>query len=575
MNDSPTLVFGPYRLDVQNATLERDARPVALTPKAFNVLHHLARHAGRLVTKEEFLDVVWPGVFVGDAALKVCIREIRKAIGDDPQTPTYIQTAHRRGYRFVAPVTLVTAPHADAPLVHDAPADRQAPRTLGAGAALPPAPPTRYARSGDVSIAYQVVGEGSIDLVFVMGWVSHLDYFWREPSFARFLTRLASFSRLILFDKRGTGLSDRVSDLPTLEQRMDDVRAVMEAAGSERAVLMGVSEGGPLCSLFATTYPARTLGLVMIGTYARRLWASDYPLGQTRAAHERFTEAIRSGWGGPVGIEVRAPSRADDPAFREWWATYLRMGASPGAVLTLTKMNAEIDVRHVLPAIRVPTLVIHRSQDQCLTVEEGRFVAERIPGATFVELPGDDHLPFVGDQDAMLDVIEPFLGQLPHDAVADRVLATILSVRLAPLAGGPPARDAFTTHARREIEWFRGRWQGEHGDGLRAAFDGPARAIRCATSVVAAAARYGLTARAGLHTGECADDGTSLHGQAVTMAEALSELAGAGDVLVSRTVKDLVAGAGLSFDDRGSHAVDADGQAWRIFAARAATPANA
>ena len=261
MTDSPTLLFGTYRLDVQNATLERDGRPVALTPKAFSVLHHLARHAGRLVTKEEFLDVVWPGVFVGDAALKVCVRGIRKAIGEDPQVPTYIQTVHRRGYRFVAPVTLVTAPHADAPLVHDAPAGAAARRTPGTVAVSTPAPPpTRYARSGDISIAYQVLGEGSIDLVFVMGWVSHLDYFWREPSFARFLTRLASFSRLILFDKRGTGLSDRVNDLPTLEQRMDDVRAVMEAAGSERAVLMGVSEGGPLCSLFATTYPTRTLG---------------------------------------------------------------------------------------------------------------------------------------------------------------------------------------------------------------------------------------------------------------------------------------------------------------------------
>ncbi len=570
MTDSPTLIFGTYRLDVQNATLERDGRPVALTPKAFSVLHHLARHAGRLVTKEEFLDVVWPGVFVGDAALKVCVREIRKAIGEDPQVPTYIQTVHRRGYRFVAPVTLVTAPRSDAPLVHDAPADTVGLRTLGASAVTSAAPPpTRYARSGDISIAYQVLGEGSIDLVFVMGWVSHLDYFWREPSFARFLTRLASFSRLILFDKRGTGLSDRVNDLPTLEQRMDDVRAVMEAVGSERAVLMGVSEGGPLCSLFATTYPARTLGLVMIGTYARRLWAPDYPFGQTRAGHERFIETISSGWGGPVGIEVRAPTRANDPAFREWWSTYLRMGASPGAAVTLTRMNAEIDVRHVLPAVRVPTLVLHRTDDQCLKVEEGRYVAAQIPGATFVELPGDDHLPFVGDQDAMLEAIEPFLNRLPHDAVVDRVLATILSVRFEAVPGGPPAREAFLSHARREIEWFRGRWQGDTAHGLRAAFDGPARAIRCASSLAAAASRYGLAARGGLHTGECGDDGVSLQGEAVTMAETLSSLADQGDVLVSRTVKDLVAGAGLFFDDRGTHPLDAEGQTWRVFAARA------
>jgi pimeloyl-ACP methyl ester carboxylesterase/DNA-binding winged helix-turn-helix (wHTH) protein len=576
MNDTPTLVFGPFRLDVQNATLERAGMPVALTPKAFSVLHHLARHAGRLVTKEEFLDVVWPGVFVGDAALKVCIREIRKAIGDDPATPTYIQTAHRRGYRFVAPVTLVTSPHADAPLVHgdESPV---AGRSLGAIAAATAPPATRYARSGDVSIAYQVLGDGPIDLVFVMGWVSHLDYFWREPSFARFLTRLASFSRLILFDKRGTGLSDRVTDLPTLEQRMDDVRAVMEAVGSERAALMGVSEGGPLCSLFATTYPSRTLALVMIGTYAKRLWAPDYPWGPTRTERERFFDDIRTGWGGPVGIGVRAPSRAEDPAFREWWSTYLRMGASPGAALTLTQMNAEIDVRHVLPAIRVPTLVLHRTDDRCLKVEEGRYVADHIPGATFVELPGDDHLPFVGDQDAMLDAIEPFLTRLPHDDVSDRVLATILHTRVTARDGQTPDVDGFVAHARREIDWFRGRWLDRTADGLTAAFDGPARAIRCAASLAAAAPRYGLAARGGLHTGECADDGSRLEGPAVALAATLSDLAPAGEVLVSRTVKDLVAGAGLFFDDRGAHVLDADGQTWRVFAARAlsATPAAA
>ncbi len=569
MNDSPTLVFGAFRLDVRNATLEKQGMPVALTPKAFSVLHHLARHAGRLVTKDEFLDVVWPGVFVGDAALKVCIREIRKALGDDPQTPTYIQTAHRRGYRFVAPVTLTTSPHADAPLVHDA-EDDAAPRSLGAVHTEAMTPPiTRYARSGDVSIAYQVLGQGPIDLVFVMGWVSHLDYFWREPSFARFLRRLASFSRLILFDKRGTGLSDRVTDLPTLEQRMDDVRAVMEAVGSEKAALMGVSEGGPLCSLFATTYPSRTLGLVMIGVYARRLWAPDYPWGPTKSEHERFVETIRSGWGGPVGLEARAPSRAGDPAFRDWWSTYLRMGASPGAALTLTKMNAEIDIRHVLPAIRVPTMVLHRTDDRCLKVEGGRYVASRIPGAQLVELPGEDHLPFVGDQDAMLDAIEPFLHRLPHDAVADRVLATILSARVETAKRQTADRAAFDAHARREIDWFRGRWLDDPDDGLRAAFDGPARAIRCAVSLAAAAPRYGLALHMGLHTGECLDDGATLHGPAVTMAAALSRLAPDGDVFVSRTVKDLVAGAGLFFDDRGTHALDADGQSWRVFAARA------
>ena len=550
-------LFGDFRLDVRNATLERGGAPLPLTPKAFSVLLHLVTHAGQLVTKDEFLDVLWPGVFVGDAALKVSVREIRKTLDDDPQTPTYIQTAHRRGYRFIAPVTLGDA----AVHTHAIPATPAAPSAHAA-------PPTHYAQSGDVSIAYQVLGDGPIDLVFVMGWVSHLDYFWREPSFARFLTRLASFSRLILFDKRGTGLSDRVSDLPTLEQRMDDVRAVLEAVGSKRAALLGVSEGGPLCSLFATTYPDRTLALVMIGTYAKRLWAADYPWAPTRAEREHFFEEIRQHWGGPVGIEARAPSKADDPAFRDWWATYLRMGASPGAALTLTRMNAEIDIRHVLPAVRVPTLVLHRTDDQCLKVEEGRFVASRIPGATFVELPGHDHLPFVGDQDAMLDRIEAFLNRRYHDLDADRVLATVLSAHIEPLPGSAAADAQFDSHARREIEWFRGRAIASGDTRITAAFDGPARAIRCAASLAASAARFGRVVRVGLHTGECDLQDGQLRGLAVDTTEAIASLAAPGEVLVSRTVKDLVAGSGQSFVDRGMHALGDEAHRWRVFAAR-------
>ena len=272
----------------------------------------------------------------------------------------------------------------------------------------------RYAQSGEVNIAWQTIGEGPIDIVFVMGWVSHLDWFWKDPSFAKFLKQLAVFSRVILFDKRGTGLSDRVpvDQLPDLETRMDDVRAVMEAAGSEKAVLCGVSEGGPLCALFAATHPSETSGLVMLGSYARRLWAEDYPWGPTAEQRDKFLQIISRDWGGPVGIEERAPSMASDPEFRSWWANYLRMGASPGAAVALTKMNAEIDVRPILPTIQVPTLVVHRSEDRCLLVEEGRHLAERIPGAKFVELPGDDHLPFVGDAKSIVDEIEHFLTQM-------------------------------------------------------------------------------------------------------------------------------------------------------------------
>jgi pimeloyl-ACP methyl ester carboxylesterase/DNA-binding winged helix-turn-helix (wHTH) protein len=560
---SGTLVFGEFSLDLGRATLLHHGSTVPLTPKALSVLEYLAQHAGRLVTKDEFMDRLWPGVFVGDAALKVCVREIRRALGDDSHQPRYIETAHRRGYRFIARVTVVTSPTADAPLVAAAPLAEAT-----TGASEPALPVTRYARSGDVNIAYQVVGDGPIDLVFVMGWVSHLDYFWREPSFARFLKRLASFSRLILFDKRGTGLSDRVVDLPTLEQRMDDVRAVLDAVGSRNAALLGISEGGPLCSLYATTYPERTLALVMIGTYAKRRWAPDYPWAPTPEQREHFFDEIRRNWGGPVGIETRAPSKMHDPAFREWWSTYLRMGASPGAALKLTQMNADIDVRHLLPAIRVPTLIVHRTEDRCLTIDEGRYVAAQIPGAQLVELPGDDHLPFVGDQESILIAIERFLEGRRHTADANRVLATVVTGMLRSENARPDLRAGFDAHVRKEIEWYRGRLLDLSEGRVQAAFDGPARAIRCAVALAAAGPRFDRPMQLGLHTGECEVDGPGMRGPAVDLSARLSQLAVVGEVLVSLTVRDLVAGSGLAFETRGARRLGDDGRRWDIFAAK-------
>jgi pimeloyl-ACP methyl ester carboxylesterase len=548
----PSVTFGDFRLDPANASLKRGAATIALTPKAFGVLELLVARAGQLVTKDEFLDRLWPGVFVGDAVLKVCVREIRQALGDDHHQPTFIETVHKRGYRFIAAVSIM------APAVPAAPVD-----------AVEFTPPqTHYAQSGDVSIAYQVVGDGPIDLVFVMGWVSHLDYFWAEPSFARFLRRLASFSRLILFDKRGTGLSDRVGALPTLEQRMDDVRAVLDAVGSRQAALLGVSEGGPLCALYATTYPERTRALVMVGTYAKRRWAPDYPWAPTDEQGERFLEEIHRTWGGPVGLEARAPSVAHDPAFRDWWSTYLRMGASPGAALALTRMNAEIDVRDVLPAIRVPTLILHRTEDRLLTIEEGRYVASRIPGATLIELPGEDHLPFVGDQDAMLDAIERFLGH-GHDALdADRVLATILTAGIGASASGTTPRQTFEAQARGDIDRQRGRLLAFTPTQIQAAFDGPARAIRCAATLVAAGARADRAVRAGLHTGECELVAGEMRGVAVGLSSDLAALARTGEVLVSRTLVDLVAGSGLEFESRGPKPFGDNGDRFEIFAVR-------
>ena len=519
--------FAEFTLDGASGHLYRNGAVVPLTPKAFAVLGYLVDNAERLVGKKELLDAVWPGVFVGDAVLKVAIREIRRALDDDPQTPRFIETAHRRGYRFMVPVA---APQAIAP------------------------PRVCYARSGSVNIAYQVVGSGAIDLVFVMGWVSHLEYFWNEPSFARFLTRLASMGRLILFDKRGTGLSDAVpvDQLPTLEQRLDDVRAVMEAAGSERAVLVGVSEGGPLCSVFAATYPERTAGLIMIGSYARRLRDADYPWGPTRDERDAFCEAVLKTWGGPVGIDERAPSRAQDPAFRDWWASYLRMGASPGAAVALTRMNAEIDIRAVLPSIRVPTLVLHRVGDRCLRIEEGRYLASHIPGATFVELPGDDHLPFVGDQDAILGHIERFLSLRAVASTDDGTpaaetgLATILTIR-SDATGAD--RSHLSQVFAREVAWHRGRALRDEARLLAAVFDGPGRAVACGRAVAAVAERSRIDVRAGVHIGECQLSIPA--GSVPAISAALAAAANSGEVRVSRTIVDLVPGSGLEFEDRG------------------------
>ncbi|HKQ74401.1 MAG TPA: alpha/beta fold hydrolase [Blastocatellia bacterium] len=438
----------------------------------------------------------------------------------------------------------------------------------------PDVPEVHYASSGEVNIAYQVIGDGPFDLVFVMGWISHLEYFWSEPSFARFLRRLSAFSRVILFDKRGTGLSDRVplEQLPTLEQRMDDVRAVMEAVGCDRAVLCGVSEGGPMCSLFSATYPEKTIALVMIGSYARRLKGEGYPWGPTEADQELFFDEIRKNWGGPVGLEKRAPSVANDPAFREWWAAYLRRGASPGAALALTRMNTEIDIRHVLPTIRVPTLVIHRTGEQCFQVDEGRYLAENIPGAVFVELPGIDHLPFVGDQDAIIDAIEEFLTGMRRAEEVDRVLATVQVAKVVGPAGNVADAqwlDLLERHqafVKKEIELFKGRAVEVTNEGLLATFDGPARAVRAACAISDSARRLGIELRTGLHTGECDMMNDRVNGVAVEIAAQVAARSAVGEVLVSSTVKDLVAGAGIRFAERGARSLEGGLGEWRLFA---------
>ena len=439
-------------------------------------------------------------------------------------------------------------------------------------------PATRYVKSDDVHIAYQVIGEGPLDLLFVPGFVSHIEEIWQSPAASSFLRRLASFSRLILFDKRGTGMSDRGSQVFTLEQRMHDVRAILDEVGSDRAALFGVSEGGPMSLLYAATYPERTSALILYGSYAKRSWAPDYPFGWKNEQWQHVLENIERNWGTPQGINIEmwAPSLAQDPSASERMASYFRAAASPGAAAAIMKMNREIDVRHVLSAIRTPTLILHRVGDRVSEIEHARIMAHGIPDAKLVELPGIDHTFWVNDNGALLGQIEQFLTGKRHAYESERVLATVLftdivgSTEQAVALGDNSWRElltAFYAKVREVIRNFRGREINTAGDGFFAAFDGPARAIRCAGAIREAVRSLGLEVRCGLHTGECELVGEDLAGIAVHIGARVAALAAPGEVLVSQTVRDLVAGSGLSFEEHGVHTLKGVPSEWRLFQA--------
>lgn len=438
----------------------------------------------------------------------------------------------------------------------------------------------RYARSGDVNIAYQVVGEGDFDIVFVPGFVSHMELFWEEPATARFFRRLASFGgRLILHDKRDQGLSDRLGVPPTLEESMADMLAVMDAAESERAALFGISEGGPLTISFAARHPDRATALLAYGTWSRLIAAPDYPMGLAPEFVERWQREILRDWGGALSLHLFAPSLVDDPPFRAWWSRLLRMGTSPRGAASLFELHARTDVRDVLGQVSLPTLVLHRSGDLVCPVEGGRDLASRIEGARFVELPGDDHLWMAGDQEALLDEAEEFLTGRRTAREPERVLQTVLfvdivgSTRRAGELGDRRWRDllaAYESSVERQLGRHHGRLVKRLGDGSLAAFDGPAMAIRCACAIRDEVRELGLDLRAGVHTGECEVRDGDLTGLAVHIGARVSDGAQAGEVLVSGTVKDLVAGSAIGFDDRGEQELRGVPGTWRLFAVSAA-----
>lgn len=436
------------------------------------------------------------------------------------------------------------------------------------------APDIHYAKSGGLNIAFSVTGEGP-DLVVAPGFISHLDIMWEEPSVVHFYSRLASFRRVVAFDKRGTGLSDPVMHAPTLEESVDDLRAVMDAAGCKRADILGISEGGAMAMLMTASHPDRVNALVLYGTFSRLLRAPDYPLGVTEEQLFELVALSAEGWGEGVGLGGWAPSRRDDADLRRWWARLQRVAASPGMVRNIFALYPQLDIRDVLPVIQAPTLVLHRREDRMVRLEMGRYLADRIVGAKFVELDGADHLFFTGDADTVLDEIEEFLTGVRPTPAAERLLATVLftdivdSTKRAVELGDERWKELLGRHdaqVRRQLERFGGREVNTTGDGFLARFDGPARAIRCAMAIRDVLRSLGLEMRAGVHTGEVELRDDDISGIAVHIAARVAAAAGAGEVLVSRIVVDLVAGSGLCFASRGEHPLKGVAGEWGLFA---------
>ena len=436
-------------------------------------------------------------------------------------------------------------------------------------------PLVQYAKNGDVHIAYQVTGEGP-DLLFVTGAVGNLRLWWEEPGLRRFWERLASFCRLIIFDKRGMGLSDR-GNFGTLEDRMDDIRAVLDAVGSKRATFFGLSEGGPLSVLFAATYPERTAGLILYGAEVKEETTNDWPWGEsTREEFEESMKGIADRWNdGSNFTKVFMPSAGDDERLAEWWRRLKVESFGPGDAIAYMRLSFEIDIRGVLPALDVPTLVMHRVGDRVCSVENGRYLAENIKGARYVELEGADHAPWGPKSEEILGEMHEFLTGNRAEPEPDRVLATVLftdivdSTKRAVELGDRRWRELLEAHhgqVRAEVARFRGRELDSAGDGIFASFDGPARGIRCARSIVDSVKTIGLGVRAGLHTGECELLGDKLGGIAVHIGARVASQAGAGEVLVSRTVRDLVAGSGIEFRDRGVAQLKGVPGEWQLYA---------
>lgn len=541
--------FEDCELDTDAFEFRRAGEAVPLQPQVFEVLAHLVGHSDRLVTKEELLDEIWGDRFVSESALTSRLKAARRAIGDDGQEQRLIRTVHGRGYRFVAPVVELDAPSIPVPDESDVASDVDEAAAIAADAATP----IRYTQRDDLNIAYQVTGTGSLDLVLIAGFVSHLMLDWTERRHAHFLHRLGTFSRLIRFDKRGTGMSDRPGGLPDLETRMGDLIAVMDAARSEQAVLFGYSEGGPMSILYAATYPERVHGLVIYSSYARRIWTPDYPWGFRPEERARYAEQLEADWAWEADMRHMCPN-ADEELAR-WWGERCRAATSPGAARALIEMNSLIDVREVLGAVQAPTLVLHRRDDIDSRVEEGRYLADRIPGATFVELDGADHFIAI-DPDQILDPVEEFVRGLGPTSPTELVLTTVLAVDVAEDLDPAWVRSLL----RDVIEAYRGLVVTAADPCVLATFDGPGRAVRCGLALVERADTANLHLSVGVHTAEVARRGAQVSGDGVVVAQEVAVRAASGEVWVTATVRGLTADSDLTFQHRTTLEIPAIGR---------------
>jgi DNA-binding winged helix-turn-helix (wHTH) protein/pimeloyl-ACP methyl ester carboxylesterase len=491
-------------LDTALFELRRNGRIVPIEPQTFDVLTYLVSHRDRVVPKEELMDAVWGGRFVTEAAVTSRIKQARRAMGDDGRDQRLIRTVHGRGYRFVADVS---------------------PDRVDEGSLAGVTSPIRYTLSDDLHIAYQVTGGGETDLVLISGFISHLELDWADPRHAHFLDRLGSMGRLIRFDKRGTGMSDRPEGLPDLETRMHDALAVMDAVGSRRAVVCGYSEGGAMAILLAATHPERVSSLVLYGCYAKRTRAPGYPWGQTDEERRRYTDLLIEKWDWEADMRMRCPS-ADAPMQR-WWAQRMRAAATPSTVRALMDMNSAVDVRDVLGSVRVATLVLHRTGDALFSVDEARYLAEQIPSATLRILEGDDH--FVsGNPDQILDPIEAFLERVRHPRAAPPALAAVVA------AAGEQARQALDG-----LITLGGRARSMPSGRQVVLFDGPATAVRNGLASLPAGARLGVS------IAEVAKDSSAVDGPGVQLAAAIADTAAPSELWVSATAGLLLAGSGV------------------------------